>query len=146
MLIIGCGNRQRGDDAAGILVAEKLSALGVEALLCSGDAAELMAAWSACNDVIVVDAVLTGASPGAVHVWDGRHPPLSTPATASTHGLGVGEAIALAQAMDRLPSRLRIYGIEGKNFGVGSQLSPEVQRAIELVVERIVTEVKAATR
>ena len=31
MLIIGCGNRTRGDDGAGVLVAERLRKLGIEA-------------------------------------------------------------------------------------------------------------------
>ena len=68
MLIVGCGNRQRGDDAAGILAAEKLSALGTTSRVCSGEPAELIEAWEGSDDVIVIDAVVTGAPVGTVHV------------------------------------------------------------------------------
>lgn len=140
MLILGCGNRQRGDDAAGILAAERLRALGIAAEVCAGESSELMEAWSDADDVIVVDAVVVGAPVGTVHVWDGRQPPAFATAKRSTHGLGVAEAIALARALDRLPARLRVYGIEGNNFEMGNALSPEVEHAVEEVVRRIAAE------
>jgi hydrogenase maturation protease len=140
MLILGCGNRQRGDDAAGILAAERLRALGLAAEVCAGEAAELMEAWSGVDDVIVIDAVVTGAPTGTVQVWDGQRPPVFATSAGSTHGLGVAQAIELARALDRLPARLRVYGIEGKNFEIGSAVSPEVERAVEEVANRIAAE------
>jgi len=142
-LILGCGNGQRGDDGAGVLAAERLRALGIAAEVCAGEASELMEAWNGMDDVIVIDSVVTGAPAGAVHVWDGqRPPPFATPA-GSTHGLGIAQAIQLARALDCLPSRLRVYGIEGMNFEIGSSVSPEVERGVEEVVRRIAGEVKA---
>jgi len=137
MLILGCGNRQRGDDGAGILVAERLRALGIAAGVCAGEPSELLDAWTGADDVIVIDAVVTGAPAGAVHVWDGQRPPAFATSTGSTHGLGLAQAIELARALDRLPARLHLYGIEGKNFEIGSAVSPEVERAVEEVVKRI---------
>lgn len=143
MLIIACGNRQRSDDGAGILVAERLRKLGIEADTRTGEAADLIEAWKGTDDVIVVDAVVTGAPVGTVQAWDGRQL-LSFPGTnASTHGFGVAEAIALARLLNRLPTRLRIYGIEGRRFDPGAQISPEVQRAVEEVVRRITAELNA---
>jgi len=40
--IIGCGNLDRGDDAAGLLVARRLRALGVEAAEHSGEGLTLL--------------------------------------------------------------------------------------------------------
>lgn len=142
MLILGCGNRQRGDDAAGLLVAERLRALGIAAEACSGEISDLIEAWARADDVIVIDAVVSGAPAGTVHVWDGQHPPAFATSGGSTHGLGVAEAIELARALDRLPSRLRVYGIEGKNLEMGSAVSSEVERAVEEVVQRIVSEAR----
>jgi len=143
MLIIGCGNRQRGDDAAGIMVAEQLQALGMPAQICAGEPAKLMEAWNGIDDVIVIDAVVTGAAVGTVHVWDGQHPLARGRSSGSTHGLGVAEAIELARALDCLPARLRVYGIEGKRFEIASEVSPEVERAVEEVATRIAGEVNA---
>jgi len=143
MLIIGCGNRERSDDGAGILVAERLREFGIKADTHTGEALDLIEAWNGADDVIVIDAVVTGAPVGAVQAWDGRQllPPVST--TASTHGLGVAEAIKLAHVLDRLPTRLRVYGIEGQRFEPGAEISPEVQRAAEEVVRRIIADVIA---
>jgi len=143
MLIIGCGNRQRSDDGAGILAAERLRELGIEADTRIGEAADLIETWAGVDDVIVVDAVLTGAPVGTVRAWDGRQPLASVSTTASTHGLGVAEAIELARVLKRLPTRLRIYGIEGRRFEPGVEISPEVQRAVEDVVRRIIADVSA---
>ncbi len=143
MLIIGCGNRQRSDDGAGILVAERLRDLGIPAETRSGEAADLIEAWRGANDVIVVDAVVTGAPVGTVQAWDARQPLGSVRATASTHGLGVAEAIELALVLQCLPARLQVYGIEGRRFEPGVEISPEVQRAIEDVACRIIARLNA---
>jgi hydrogenase maturation protease len=137
MLIIGCGNRQRSDDAAGILVAEKLRELGIKADTCAGQSADLLEAWAGADDVIVVDVVVTGAPVGTVRAWDARQVLISLKAPASTHGLGLAEAIELARVLGRLPARLQVYGIEGQRFGEGSEISPELHSGIEEVVRRI---------
>jgi len=144
MLILGCGNRQRGDDAAGILAAERLRARGIGAEVCVGQPSELIEAWSGADDVIVIDAVVSGSPAGTVHEWDGRHSPPFATSAGSTHGLGVAHAIELARALGGLPSRLRVYGIEGKTFEIGSAISPEVERGVEEVVERIAVDLNGA--
>ena len=143
MLIIGCGNRQRSDDGAGILVAERLRELGIEVDMRIGDALELIEAWYGADDVILVDAVLTGAPVGTVQAWDGRQPLALVRTNASTHGLGVAEAIELAHILDQLPIRLRVYGIEGRRFELGTEISPQVQRAVAEVVGRIIADLSA---
>ncbi|HEV2395581.1 MAG TPA: hydrogenase maturation protease [Candidatus Sulfotelmatobacter sp.] len=144
MLILGCGNRDRGDDAAGVLVAERLRALGIPAQICSGSSA-LMDAWSEAPDVLVIDCVVTGSPAGTVHAWAARHLPPLARTSASTHGFGLREAIELSRALGCLPARLRIYGIEGINFAIGSSLSKEVQEAVERVAARIAIEGKEET-
>ena len=64
MLIIGCGNRERSDDRAGILVAERLRDLHIEAQTRLGEATDLIEAWKGADDVVVVDAMMTGAPVG----------------------------------------------------------------------------------
>jgi hydrogenase maturation protease len=140
MRIIGCGNRLRGDDGAGILVAEKLRKLGVAAGARTGEAADLIEAWTGADDVIVVDAVVTGAPVGTVQVWNGQQPVASLSTGGSTHGFGVTEAIELARVLDLLPTRLRVYGIEGRKFELGTEISTEVQHAVEDVVRRIIAD------
>lgn len=137
MLIIGCGNRDRGDDGAGVMVAERLRELGVKAEICTGEALALIEAWNAAEDVVVVDAVVTGGPAGKVWLWDNGQVTTQPELSVSTHGFGVAEAIKLARTLDLLPKRLRVFGIEGRRFDFGNEISPEVMCAVDDVAERI---------
>jgi hydrogenase maturation protease len=142
--IIGCGHPDRGDDAAGLLVARRLRELGIEAREHSGEALELLEAWSGADRVILIDAVCTGSPAGAVSVWEGWSAPVAGETfRCSTHALGLAEAIALARLLDRMPPHLRIYGIEGGQFGCGAKPSPEVVAAVEFVARTIAREVRS---
>ena len=125
MQIICCGNPGRGDDSAALLVARKLRELGVEAEIESGDALDLIESWDEDDEVTVVDATVTGVAPGTVQVWDDKLPEKLVAGTAATHGLRVGEAVYLAGILHRLPRRLRTYGIKGKQFYPGDEVSPK---------------------
>lgn len=136
MLILGCGNPNRADDAAGLLAARRLRELGIDAQEHSGDMLALMDEWSNEEEVILVDAVVTGAAPGAIITWDARQAPLPPDCgLCSSHALGVAEAIELARALNRLPRKLTVYGIEAANFEPGGPPSPAVADAVERLAQ-----------
>lgn len=137
MLIIGCGNRDRGDDAAGLLVAERLRKIGIPAAICSGEASDLIDLWRGLDDVIVIDAVLTYAEPGTISCFEGERIPDCARVSSSTHGLGLAEAIQLARNLGCLPAHLRVYGIEGRKFEVGAEVSEELRKSAEELAQRI---------
>ena len=138
--IIGCGNLQRMDDSAGILVARRLRELGIAAECQSGGAFELIAGWDQDQHVILIDAVVTGAPAGTIHVWEGSPPHLPRASHFSSHGFGLAEAFRLGQILNCLPERITVFGIEGDQFGMGEQLSPEVAAAVERVAQQIAKE------
>ena len=123
-------------------MAQKQHSLGIPARICSGEASELLDAWRGADDVLVVDAVVTGAPVGTVHRWGNPQSIPFAKSAGSTHGFGLAEAIALAVALKQLPARLWIYGIESKNFQIGAGISPEVGCAVDEVVNAIQAEVK----
>jgi len=136
MLILGCGNRDRADDAAGLLVAARLRELGIDARARGGDMLALIDEWSSEQEVIIVDAVISGRAPGAITIWDvGQAALPSVCFSCSTHALGVAEAVELARALERLPHELTICGIEAINFAVDGALSPEVAAAVERLAQ-----------
>lgn len=138
MRIIGIGTADRGDDAAGLLVARRLRELGVEALEHSRDGLALIEAWRGYDDVVLIDAVVTGAPAGAITRWDGAGAPvIADPVRASTHAFGVAEALKLARALGRMPARLTIYGIEAAQFEIGGALTPEVAAAVERLAQEL---------
>jgi hydrogenase maturation protease len=142
MRIICCGTPYRSDDSVGLVVAERLHRLGVEAATCTGEVTDLLQAMESAEEVLVVDAVITGAPAGTIHEWtDGTTEFQRNSST--THALGVAEAISLARALGRLPARTHIYSIEAKTFEVGGELSAEVRRAAGELVHRIADLVSA---
>jgi hydrogenase maturation protease len=148
--VIGVGNEWRRDDAAGLAVARRLRGrlpAHVSVLEHEGEPVALVDAWSAARLAVVVDAVSSGAAPGTIHRVDGRRERLPAELfRGSTHAFGLAEAVELARALERLPARLLVYGIEGECFGAGSGLSPEVERAVEELVGELSELLAAAPR
>jgi hydrogenase maturation protease len=62
---------------------------------------------------------------------------------ASTHLLGVGEAVELARALGRLPNDVVVYAIEGERWQAGAELSAAVAAAAAEVAAAIQAEVSA---
>jgi len=146
VLVVGCGNQDRSDDAAGLLVVRRLHELGIHAVELGGEGLALIDAWSGWADVIVVDAVMSGAPPGTITVWDARTFPFPVGQfRCSTHAFGMAETIELARALGRLPGKLIVYGIEGIRFGCGGPPSPEVAEAVERLAQRIAKEADASS-
>ena len=133
-LILGVGHPHRGDDAAGLEVVRRLRErdLGPTRVVAAwGEATEILEAWRGFDSVTVVDATSGGGPAGAIVRLDGESARLGPgDLRASSHGMGLAEAIALGRQLGRLPPHLVIYGIEGRAFGVGEAMSPEVERAV----------------
>ena len=147
MLIIGCGNRERADDGAGLQVAEQLCRRGFQAVCHTGDSLSLIDLWSNAEDVILVDAVVTGnAPPGTVWNWNADRPLSALRPSASSHGFGVAEAIELAHKLGRLPPGLCIYGIEATNFAIGEEMSLAVEDTVQQLVQQLAAEATQSAR
>ena len=138
LLIIGVGNPDRGDDAAGLLVVRRLLEFGIAAREFRGDALRLLDVWRGAERVVLIDTVVTGSRIGGVTTWDAIAQPLAGDCfRCSTHAFGVASAVELARALGWLPSHLRIYGIEGKRFEVGTPPSRAVLWGVERTAQQI---------
>lgn len=146
-LIIGLGNDLRGDDSIGLVIARKLHGQvqpGIMVIEHPGDGLSLISVWQDADNVIVVDAAKSDAPPGTIHRFDALSVPLQMQlSTTTSHALGLEEAIELGHQLDQLPKRLVIYGIEGKSFDFGTELSAEVEQVVQEVVERVLQEIVA---
>jgi hydrogenase maturation protease len=139
--VVGVGNALRGDDAVGLAVARLLDGTlpeGVRLVECEGEPVSLLSSWEDCDAAIVVDATESGAEPGSVRRLAAHEGPLPPELQrASTHLLGVAEAVELARALGRLPQRTIVYGIEGGSFDTGAPLSEAVRAAAAEVAASI---------
>lgn len=148
ILVIGIGNEYRSDDAAGLVVARRLRQLSLGNITVieeSGEGTDLMESWKGADTVIIVDAASSGAKPGTIHRIDARAQRIPTGLLRySTHAFSVGEAVELARAMNRLPPRMVIYGIEGERFDEGTVLSRAVQGSVDTVVDLVLKQLRTA--
>ena len=102
-----------------------------------------MEAWRGAENVVVVDAVRSGAAPGTLHRLDAHERPLPSQFfNYSTHAFSVAEAVEMSRALDQLPPHLSVYGIEGKDFAAGEGLSVEVEAGARKAVEQILKEIR----
>lgn len=149
-VVIGVGNVYRGDDGAGLAVAARLHARvpeGVEVIPCEQEPSRLIEAWQEAETALIVDAVESGAVPGTVHRFDASEQPLPAEVLrSSTHAFGVGEAIELARALGRLPSRVLVYGVEGEEFGAVEGLTVRVEAAVEEAADAVLHDLHRLTR
>lgn len=146
LLFLGVGNRDRGDDAVGPLLAEQLAddknlkKLDVESFPHSGEGASLMDAWRDADLAVVVDAMKSGAEVGTIRRFDAAQEKLNVGEFYySSHLFSLAEAVEMARLLKRLPKALIIYGIEGQEYSFGKPLSQEVDVAMR-EVKRMVLE------
>jgi hydrogenase maturation protease len=132
-LVIGWGNRLRGDDAAGLLVAEEIEALarpGVRVETVRLLTPELAFDLSGCNAAVLIDA---DAEASEVSVREVE--PCGTVRGAATHALTAGQLLALCETVYGVRPRTWLVAVPGAQFEVGDPLSPRTRAAVETAVE-----------
>lgn len=146
VMVAGLGNEMRGDDAVGILVARELhgraAAHGIEVRERPGEPIALLDDWPGRDAAVLVDAMSSGAAPGTIARFNATGERLheTLRRSASTHAISLAQVLDLAAALDRLPSRVIVYAVEGRDFTVGHQLSAEVHAALPEVTNLVLRE------
>ncbi|MFC5889619.1 hydrogenase maturation protease [Kitasatospora sp. CM 4170] len=154
--VIGVGNEYRRDDGVGWAVVARLAERaeqeplphGTALRVCDGEPARLIGLWEGAELAVVVDAAHAHpASPGRVHRLELAGDRLTPPGgTTSSHGLGLGEAVGLARALDRLPRHLVVYAVEGADGSLGTGLSAPVAAVVTPLAERIAEDITLLRR
>ncbi len=148
VLILGLGNPLLGDEGIGVRVVEELKGLelpdGVTVVEGGTAGLGLIGLMEGYQRVIIVDAADMGHPPGRVV----RFTPLearfkTAEAPLSLHQIGLGEVLALAEALEVAPAELVIIGIQPSRIEGGVGLSPEVEGAIPQIIRIILDELDA---
>jgi hydrogenase maturation protease len=147
ILVVGIGNPYRSDDKIGLMIADQLRKIlpkQVEVISHNSDSLSLIDLWKKFDCVYLVDAISSGGAPGKVYRFDAISKPLPKHffKNYSTHSFDIPETIALAKNLDSLPDNLIIYGVESKNFRMGSKVSDEVLEAGSKVSRYIKKEIE----
>ena len=149
--IVGCGNPDAGDDAAGLVAVDRVRSLvppDVD-VVTAPTALHVLDLLEGADNVLLVDAMRTtggGRDPGEV-VRAASGPdglPTALRSSLSSHGLGLAEAVGLAAALGPVPN-LVFLGVEVGDVRAGHGLSPAVEAALPALVEAILREAAAGT-
>lgn len=135
LLVVGIGNRLRGDDGVGPAVADRVRERvgdGVLVVEHDGEPAGLLALLSRARAAVLIDAAGSGAPAGTCTCFDAAAAPLpATVGATSTHGVGLAEAVELGRALGRLPAALDVVCVEGTSYAIGTGLSSAVAAAVD---------------
>ena len=140
--IIAVGNDLYGDDGIGNAVLSALKQIPkmkeIELIDGATDALGLIDHFEGTEHIIIVDAAQMGEKPGTVKVFSREEVKLKIKMDhLSVHGISLAETFDIAHAVDSLPEKITIIGIEPKNIGISETLSDVVTKSIPEVVSNI---------
>jgi hydrogenase maturation protease len=143
-LVVGFGS-PFGDDRAGWQLAEMLQRRRLQArVIAVRDATHILASLHRCEHLIAVDACRSGARLGEITHLRWPDPQIAVRHCRTTHGLGLFDALTLAERLGDLPQDVEIYGIEIANWSQGHEISDEVLQSISELELRLFREIRNA--
>lgn len=130
-VVAGFGS-PHGDDQAGWKV---IALLGRQTNLPSRlvkitEGTQLIDELEGCERLIVVDACRGGSRVGAITRLAWPDPRVRQYHNHSTHGIGLCNALELAERLGRMPPNVEIYGIDIGSYRPLDELSAEVAQAV----------------
>jgi hydrogenase maturation protease len=147
-LVAGIGS-PFGDDRVGWEVVAALKAAlpepaAIRTLTLDRPGAALVNALHGVQHAIIVDAAQDAhATPGTLR-WLAPSA-IEASNSASSHGFGLAEALALARALDAAPARIEVLAVCAQSYD-GEELSENVRAAVPRAVEEILARVAASVR
>jgi hydrogenase maturation protease len=147
--VVGLSGTHHHDDNVGVIVARRLqeqSSNGLCVVEIEGNALELEDIMKDYDWVILVDSSFAGGEPGRIYRLESQERPGYADwfPYFSTHTPWLCESVNLATTMGEMPSRLLLFGVEGKDYSEGDGLSPEVEHSIDEVVGQLLAEIATA--
>ncbi len=140
-LVVGIGNRYRGDDGAGWRVVEALEGVLPKGMLLKvrGELTELLDLLQKEKRLFVIDACI-GEGEGWERIDLLKEGALLNVPLTSTHGFSLKEAIELAKELGQVPSKLMLFAIYAKNLLPSEGLSESVVRSVDEVKRALLQE------
>ena len=135
ILLIGCGNTLRGDDAAGYLVAESFRCLDVGSIRARAVhqlTPELAADIAGCSEVIFVDAY-PAREGDSLRIMNLQPEPQPTRGPLGHH-LDPAALLSMAQRLYDYCPDAWVIGIPAQSFDHPDTLTPTTQRFMEMAM------------
>jgi len=130
-LVVGIGS-PHGNDQLGWLVIDALAEAGLEEtvqLLKLDALHQLLPALEGVEVLLIVDAVVSGATLGILHRFDESQIE-GDGVVSSSHTIDLTTLLDTAKALGWQPERLRLYGVEVGCVDMGSRIDGKVVSAV----------------
>jgi hydrogenase maturation protease len=141
ILILGYGNTLRKDDGLGIYAAQTLSPLvessNVEIYTCQQLSPELSPMLAMADHAVFIDAAAasSGEEPGAINTRSLQ--PRTTRPSGITHHFDPETLLAMAETLYGHAPQAILFSVTAASFELDEGLSPEVDTALPVLVERV---------
>ncbi len=143
--VLGLGS-PHGDDAAGWLVVARLRRHpGLTAHLEIIEPSELLDHLGDCRRLMLIDACHSNQPPGTIFRLQWPDSRLRCQRRRSSHALGLGDTLCLAETLGWLPPRIIVWGVEISQTEPGGDLTPELRRALPELERQILQELACLT-
>ena len=151
LVVIGCGNLNRSDDAAGVRVVQQLrrefgAALpaGVKLFDAGTGGMEVMFQARGAQGLVIVDACRSGSEAGAIFRLPGSEIDTAHQPTYSLHDFRWDHAVHAGRRIfgAAFPDDVSVYLIEAGSLELGTELTAPVSRAVGKVCALIAQSVR----
>jgi len=148
ILVLGVGNILLTDEGIGVRVVEALEnryqiPSGVEVMDGGTAGMELLASIAACDQLILIDAVNTGAAPGTVVRLQDEQVPALFKNKISPHQLGISDLLGVLTVTGEMPRRMTLFGVVPFRLDTSTELSAPMQPLLEVLLAQTVAELTA---
>ena len=143
LLVLGLGNPLCQDDGVGVVAVTRLlqrwsPGTGVKIMEGGTLGLWLLPLLEAYRNVLLVDAIRAEGEPGTLVRIDGDVVARAAAHRLSVHQVGVGDLMDAAQLRGTLPPKLTLLGVVPESVSLGLGLSPRVERALPLLMDRVI--------
>ena len=148
VLVLGIGNLVMGDDAVGVLVAQRLQreyrfADNVEIMDGGTLGLDLLPKLENITHLIMIDAVETGEKAGTYVRLCGDELPIALQTKVSPHQMGLKDLLAVSELMGHTPKEMVLIGVQPGSIEMEIGLTAEVQAQLDILVSGVLSELAA---
>lgn len=147
LLVLGLGNVLCGDDGLGVAAVTRLAAeweVGPEVGVADGGTLGLaLLGWlDEADEVLLVDAILADAPVGSLVRLEGHEVGPAVRERLSVHQVGVADLLDALHLTRSRPPHVSLIGLVPRHFELDLARSPEVERALPVLVEALVEAIR----
>ncbi|CAE6784426.1 Putative hydrogenase maturation protease (Modular protein) [Nitrospira defluvii] len=151
LAVIGCGNLNRRDDGLGVIVAQRLMQWlnaepqeNIQVYDAGTGGMDVMFQARGTSSLILVDASLSGSTPGSIFKLPGKEVASRPEPGYSLHDFRWDHALYAGRKIfgDTFPHDVTVYLVEAADVSLGLELSPAVAQALERVIDQIKEDIR----